>query len=628
MPLHERHILRIGAFGQAAAVALAAALWVCPVWAQDHTASSRELAPGTGPRHAIAMHGEPRLDPDFTHLDYANPSAPKGGKLVMGVVASFDNLNSYIVLGNHAWPIRFYAQETLMFRSLNEPFTLYGLLAESVEMPEDRSWISFKLRREARFSDGTPVTADDIIFSAEMLKTNGRPNWRGRFDRIASVDKLGPLSVRFVFTADNSDRELPLLLGMMPIFSKAYYTKVPFNKTTLEPPLTSGPYLITKVDPGRGIIFKRNPNYWGKDLPVNRGLHNFDEIRLDYYRDANAAFEAFKAGEIHIRLEEDEAQWEKAYTFPAALNGRVVKEQIRHGRPSGMNAFVFNTRRAKFQDRRVREALCLLLNFDWVNRNFFYGTYVRTRSFFDNSELAAKGPASARERALLAPYMDEVLPEILEHGWRPPESGGRAAMRTNLRHALRLFRQAGYGIVGGRMVSKSTGRPYGFEILLRDPNMERVALNYQAVAKRLGIAVRVRTVDSAQYEERSRVFDFDVKDVHWTGSISPGNEQYFRYGSRQADTKGSFNFAGIRSEAVDGMIQHLLEARTREELVAATRALDRVLLSGYYAIPLYHITTDRVAHWSQFRHPKVTPLHGYKWWVYLKPDVWWRSAKN
>lgn len=591
--------------------------------AQDGAAGERGLSPGTGPKHGIAMHGEPALPPDFKHLDYANPDAPKGGKLVMGIVSTFDNLNSFIVLGTHVWPTRFYTQETLMFRSANEPFTLYGLLAETVEAPEDRSWVTFKLREEARFSDGTPVTADDLIYSAELLKTKGRPNWRGRFERVASIDKLGPRTVRFVFEKDNTDRELAMLIGLMPVFSKAYYTEHEFDETSLDPPLTSGPYLVTKVDAGRSITFTRNPDYWGKDLPVNRGLHNFDEIRLDYYRDANAAFEAFKAGEIHLRLEEDEAQWEKSYNFEAVSEGHVKRQELRHSRPSGMKAFVFNTRREKFQDRKVREALTLLFDFEWVNRNFFYSTYERTRSYFDNSELAAIGPASEKEREFLKPYPDAVTPEIMAKGWVPPETGGPRAMRPNLRRALTLFRDAGYGIINGRMINRDTGKPFGFEILLRDPNMERVALSYKSIAKRLGIDVSVRTVDSAQFEERSRTRQFDVKYVHWTGSLSPGNEQYFRYGSRSADNPGTYNFAGIKSEAVDAMIGHLLEARTREDLVAAARALDRVLLSGFYVIPLYHIPVDRIAYWSSVHHPEKQPLIGYKWWIYIKPDVWW-----
>ncbi|MFP3942960.1 MAG: extracellular solute-binding protein, partial [Alphaproteobacteria bacterium] len=413
--------------------------------AQEQDAPARTLSPGTGPKHAIAMHGEPALGPDFEHLDYANPDAPKGGKLVMGIVSTFDNLNSYIVLGNHAWPVRFFSQETLMFRTANEPFTLYGLLAETVEVPDDRSWVTFKLREEARFSDGSPVTADDVIFSAKLLGKKGRPNWRGRFERIASIDKLGPLTVRFVFAENNADRELAMLIGLMPVFSKAWYTEHEFEKTTLKPPVTSGPYVITKVDAGKSITFTRNPDYWGKDLPVNRGLYNFDEIQLEYLRDSNAAFEAFKAGEIHLRLEEDEAQWEKAYNFEAVKKGRVKRRELRHGRPSGMNALVFNTRRKKFRDRNVRRALTLLFDFEWVNRNFFYGTYERTRSYFDNSDLAAIGPATEEERELLEPYPDAVSERIMENGWVPPETGGPRAMRPNLRKALTLFRDAGYG---------------------------------------------------------------------------------------------------------------------------------------------------------------------------------------
>jgi peptide/nickel transport system substrate-binding protein len=612
------HALRL-----AAALLLASGLLTLP--AIGH--ADEDLSPGTGPRHAIAMHGEPLYPLDFEHFGYADPLAPKGGDLVVGEMGTFDSLNPYIVRGRPAWSIATGAFgrrvfESLMARSADEPFTLYGLLAETVETPEDRSWVAFTLRPEARFSDGSPVTVDDVIFSMETLRDQGRPNHRNFYSKVVRVDRLGERTVRFVFDPEATDREAPLLMGLMPILSNRYYTENEFDRTSMAPPLGSGPYVVARVDPGRSITYRRNPDYWGKELPVNRGLHNFDTVRHDYYRDGNALFEAFKAGLVHIRVEGDPARWANGYDFPAARDGRIYRDEIEHGRPSGMFALVFNTRRPAFSDVRVREALTLAFDFEWINDNFFHGAYRRTRSFFDNSELAAKGPASELERRILAPFPDAVRADILEHGWVPPVGGGQAEIRENLRQAVAILREAGYEIRNRRMINTATGRPLAFEIMIVEPDHERVALHYKRTLERLGIEVSLRTVDSSQFQQRWDNFDFDMMPFTWGGTLSPGNEQRFRWGSQMADIPGSFNLPGVRSQAVDAAIDALTAANSREELVAAARALDRLLLSGYYVLPLYHQAADRVAWWVDLNHPDRHALTGYRL------EAWWMMPTN
>jgi len=567
------------------------------------------------PAHAIAMHGAPRYAPGFSHFDYAEPDAPKGGTLVLGETRSFDSLNPFIIKGVAA-PGLDLIFERLLERSQDEPFTLYGRIAESVETPEDRSSVTFTLRPEARFHDGSPITADDVIFSVETLSEKGRPNHRLYYKMVARMEKLGERKVRLVFKPGDN-RELPLIMGLMPILSRAYYRDVEFGKTTLVPPLGSGPYRVRAVDPGRSITYGRDPEYWGRDLAVNRGRYNFDVVRYDVYRDSVVALEAFKAGLVDLRPESDPGRWANGYASPALDRGAIVLEEVAHGRPAGMYGFAFNTRRPIFRDRRVRRALAYAFDFEWVNKTLFHGAYARTASYFDKSELAAAAPPGAGERALLEPFRDRLPPEVFTRAYRPPVSDGGGSTRKGLRTALRLLTGAGWTHRGGRMVT-ADGAPAGFEILLINPRDERLALAFKRKLARLGIDVGVRTVDSAQYQYRLNTYDFDMIIYWWDESLSPGNEQAFYWGSAAAGTEGTRNYPGIKDPAVDAMIGHIIAARDRRALVDATRALDRVLQWGHYVVPLFHLPGDRIAYWKKFGRPAVTPLYSYQldtWWV-------------
>ncbi len=610
---------------------LAAALWLAalaPAWAQSAgdpaPAALGPLSPGLGPSHALAMLGAPALPADFTHFPYANPDAPKGGTLVIGETGTFDNLNPFIVpLGRPMWHMRFPRRvfEPLMMRSKDEPFTLYCLLCETVEVPDDRSWIAFTMREGVRFSDGTPLTAEDVLFSFDLLKEKGRPHYRTRFGKVARIDRPDARTIRFVFQPGLDDRELPLLMALMSVFSRSYYADEDFSKTTLKPPVGSGPYVVSKVDAGRSLTFARNPEYWGADLPVNRGFNNVAEIRYEYFRDANAAFEAFKAGAVHVRIEPDSntLRWARGYDFAAARDGRVKRGTFEPPSRVGMLGLAMNTRRPLFQDRRVREALIAAFDFPWMNENYFFGSYERARSFFPVSDLAADGPATALERDLLAPFPDAVTPEVMARGFAVDETADYyTRTRAGLTRAMRLFREAGYTVRNERMVNGRTGTPVSFEIMIEHLDHQRVALAYAEEVNKIGIEARVRLVDASQFQTRSRSFDFDMMPFLWTRSHSPGNEQNYRWGSEAADLNGSYNFPGVRRPAADAMIDALVAARTRDAQVAAGRALDRVLLSGAYVVPLYHARGDRVAWWSHLRHPDTVPLSGYdldSWWA-------------
>lgn len=596
-----------------------------PVLAQDASGPTGFASPGTGPRHAIAMHGEPKEPLGFTHFPFVNEKADKGGELVVAKSNAFDSLNPYIVKGTAWWEVRQLTFESLMMRNPDEPFTLYGLLSATIETPEDRSWVEFRLNPHARFSDGTPVTVEDVVFSMEILREEGRPNLRRFYSKIDRVETPGDGRVRFVFGADG-DREAPLLLGLMSIVSKAWYTDHTFNETSLVAPLGSGPYIIDEVDPGRSLIFRRNENYWGRNLAVNRGRHNFDTVKLEYYRDENTKFEAFKKGLNSYRIEADPARWAGAYDFPGTRNALVLRERFEHGRPSGMLGLAFNTRRAMFADVRVREALILPFDFEWMNDNFFFGVYERTQSFFDNSELGTNRPITAQEALLLEPWRDAVRDDIYQNGWRAPVNGNRDNARANARAALDLLGEAGWHISKGVLTHDVTGEAFAFEILLDSRSLEKVALNYAKSLKRIGISVDVRLVDSAQFQQRRQTYDFDMLPFRWNGTLSPGNEQAYRWGSREADIDGTFNVAGAKDPAIDAMISKIVDARSREDLVAATRALDRVLLSGFYAVPLYHQETDQIAWWGELQHPSTAPLQGWSYGFGL--SSWWMSGTN
>ncbi len=578
---------------------------------------AESASPKRAPAHAIAMHGEPALPPGFPHFPYVAPDAPKGGRATLGSSGSFDNLNPMIVRGEPVQGIREFVIESLMARSQDEPFTLYGLIAQSISVPDDRSEVTFLLDPRAKFSDGTPVTAADVLFSFEILRDKGRPNYRTYYRKVAQAEALSDHEVRFVF-ADAEDRELPLILGLMPVLPRHAVDAERFEETTLAPLVGSGPYRIAAVDPGRSITYRRDPDYWGRDLPVNRGRFNFDEIRIEYYREGSTLFEAFKTGTINIRVEDDPALWAKGYDFPAARDGRIAREDIAIGIPAGMTGLVFNTRRPVFADPRVREALIHLFNFDWVNKSFFHGLYKRTESYFERSMLSSSGrPADARERTLLVPFPDAVLPSIMEGTWRVPESDGTPHNRTNVRQAYEMLEAAGYAMQAGRLVHSETGRPLTFEILAATTSQERLLGAFRADLARIGISARIRVVDSAQYQSRLKTYDYDMIQFTWPSSLSPGNEQLFRWSSRVADDPGSYNYAGVKNPAADAMIAAMLAAREEADFVSAVRALDRVLLSGHYVIPLFHSPTQWVASWSRLAHPGVSPLFGFNL------DTWW-----
>ena len=569
------------------------------------------------PVHGIALYGAPKEPPGFTHFSYVNPHAPKGGRLVLGAFGSFDSLNPLIVKGVAANGMRDFTIESLMARGLDEPFTLYGLIAETVEMPEDRSSITFNLNPQAHFSDGKPITADDVIFSFELLKEKGRPNHRTYFSKVAKTERLSDRSVRFTFDAAG-DREIPLILGLLPVLPKHAIKPETYDYTTLEPPIGSGPYRVGKVDAGRSVTFVRDANYWGRDLPVNRGRYNFDEIRFDYFREGSVMFDAFKSGQIDLWPEEDPRRWANGYDFPAMRDGRAVKREFDIALPAGMTALVFNTRRAVFKDARVREALIYLFDFEWINRTLYAGLYRRTQSYFERSILASAGrPADAREREILAPFPDAVKPAFMAGTYRFPSTDGSGRGRENQEKAFRLLQEAGYELRGGRLVDAKSGRQIEFEILASSTSQEGLLLSFARDVERLGIKVKLRVVDGAQYQQRLTNYDYDMIQNTWSSSLSPGNEQLFRWSTQAAKTDGTYNFAGVENPAADAMIQAMLEAKTEDDFVSAVRALDRVLLSGEYVIPLFFIPKQWVAYWTRLRHPERTPLFGYN------VDSWW-----
>jgi peptide/nickel transport system substrate-binding protein len=580
-------------------------------------------ARASAPRHAIAMHGDPAWPANFDHPSYANPAAPKGGTLVQGVLGTFDCLNPLIVKGLPAAHVRNYTIESLLARGYDEPFTLYGLLAETIETNPERSFVTFTLNPAARFSDGKPVTAEDLVFSWQLLRDRGRPNHRIYYTKVTKADIVAERSVRFDL-AGSDDRELPLIIGLMPVLARHTIDPDTFENTSFEPLLGSGAYTITAVKPGTSVTFTQNKNYWGRDLPINRGLWNFATIRYDYFRDGNTYFEAFKKGLYDVRAEVDPTRWQTGYDFPALREGKVIKEDLPYGLPKGMQGLVFNTRRSIFADIRVREALLHLFDFEWLNHTYFFNLYKRTASYFDDCDLSSHGiPADTQERALLAPFADAVRADILEGKWSPPVTDGSGRDRAGLRRALELFKQAGYGLNGTQLVHLASGRPFGFEILTTTREQERLALAFSRSLKRAGITAQVRNVDGSQFEHRLLTFDFDMTEYHWEQSLSPGNEQLFYWGSEAAAQDGSRNYMGVTSKAIDAMIAALLAATTRADFVAAVRALDRVLLSGFYVIPLYYLPVQWIARWRQIKRPQRTSLFGYL------PETWWyEQAKS
>ena len=570
--------------------------------------------------YAIAMHGKPALPSDFAHMPYANPEAPKGGKLTWGILGTFDSLNPLIVKGLAVQQIRNYVVESLLARGNDEAFTLYGLLAKTVETDDARTYVTFRLDPRARFSDGQPVLADDVLFSWELLRDHGRPNHRQYYAKVVKAEAPDPLTVRFDLSGAD-DRELPLILGLMPILPRHAVDVATFEETTLRGPIGSGPYRVTAVKPGASVTLTRNPDYWGRDLPVNRGLFNFDEIRLDFYREANGQFEAFKRGLYDFRVEQEPLRWHGGYDFPAVRDGEVIRETIKPGVPQPTEFLVFNTRRPVFSDIRVRQALTLLFDFEWMNRNYFFGLYSRTASYFAGSELSAYGRAADEfERELLKPFAAHIRPDILDGSYRLPVTDASGRDRTMLRAALQLLSEAGYDLDGTILRSRTTRAPLTFEILVTTRDQERIALAYQRDLKRAGIEVSVRTVDPVQFDQRRLSYDFDMIQNRWDQSLSPGNEQSFYWGSEAADSQGTRNYMGAKDPAIDAMIAALLVARERTNFVPAVRALDRVLMSGFYTIPLFNVSEQWIARWNRIERPKATALSGYL------PETWWQKV--
>jgi peptide/nickel transport system substrate-binding protein len=574
------------------------------------------------PKHGIAMYGDPALPPDFVSLPYANPDAPKGGRIVFGESGGFDSLNPFILKGNAPWGLQLWTVETLMGRSFDEPFTLYGLLAESIETDDARSFVEFTLREGATFSDGSPVTIEDVVWSYETLATKGSPRYAGSWAKVAKTEITGPRSVRFTF--NEPDRELVLIMGLRPILKKAQWEGKDFSDSSLEAPIGSGPYIVGKFEAGRYITYVKNPNWWGKDLPINRGLHNLDEIRYDYFGDGGVVFEAFKGGVITSYRETNAEKWATAYDFPAVTAGDIVKSEIANERPSGISGLVFNTRLPKFSDWRVREALILAFNFEVINSNLNGGVDPRIQSYFSNSVLgmAVGEPATGRELELLQPFAADLLPGTID-GYRLPVSDGTVANRKNIRAATKLLEEAGWTIDASGVLKDAQGTPFTFEILLTNGAHETIAVSdtYVEALKRLGITARVTSVDSAQSKERTDSYNFDMTYYTRALSLSPGNEQMLYWGSAGVETPGTRNFMGMNSPAAEAMIKTMLEARSREDFIAATHALDRILTAGRYVIPFWYSKVSRLAHVKELKYPAKLPIYGD--WPGFQPEVWW-----
>ena len=565
--------------------------------------------------HGIAMHGKPKYEESFTHLDYVNPDASKGGVVRFGSYGSFDNLNRVAFKGSKAAGLG-YVNDTLMRRVWDEAFSLYGLIAEFVEMPEDRSSVTFYLNPKATFHDGSPITRDDVLFSLETFQTKGTPNQKKTYGKVISTELIGNNGIKMVFV-NNEDKELPLIVaGFLPIIPKKYYENIDVTKTFLDIPLGSGPYTIENLDPGRQIKYKRVENYWAKDLPVNKGLYNFDTIIYDYYKDSNVLVEAFKVGEYDFRREYNVKRWLSEYDFKAVDSGEVILKEMNNDRPVGMNGLVMNTRKNIFNNRNVRLALSYAYDHEWINKTIYQNAYVRTDSFFDNSPLSSSGLPSDAELKLLNPWRDQIPSEVFTETFTPPKTDGSGNARKNLLQAKEILQEEGWIIKNDKLTKD--GEEFKFEFLIVSPSDEKIALAYQSNLKKLGITMEVRTVDSSQYQARLLNYDFDMIKRYWGVSLSPGNEQQFYWGSEVGKKDGSRNYPGINSPAVDALIEKLISAKNREELTTAIHALDRVLLWGHYVVPLYHSNKDRIAYWDFFEYPEKIPLYGIvieSWWV-------------
>ncbi len=576
------------------------------------------------PKHGIAMRGEPALPADYQYFPYVNPDAPKGGSITYGVVGTFDTLNPFLATSMRTYARGMFGDaefgnlvyETLMQRSADEPFTMYGLLAEKVETNDARTWVEFTLNPKARWSDGQPVTPEDVIFTFDLLTQKARPPYSGRMQLISKIEKVGQYGVRITFN-EMANREFPLILALMPVLPKHIIDPANFDRSPLSIPVGSGPYLVSQIQPGQRIVYKRDPNYWAADLPSRRGFNNYDTVTVEYFRNIQAQFEAFKKGVFDVFAEGDPNKWASSYGFPAFNDGRVVKETFKTESPANVYGFVFNTRRDEFKDRYVREALALMFDFEWTNRNLYAGRYQRLASYWQGSELSALGkPADATERAILAGFPEAVLPEVMDGTYKPAMTDGSGRDRTEMKRAYDLLLSRGYTIKDEQMLDPK-GVPLNFEILTRSVAEERLGIAYKRTLERLGIGVTIRTVDDAQYQKRLQTFDYDMILGAYSGSLSPGYEQYARWGSQSRDSENSFNYAGVADPAIDTLIDKMLAARGQDEFVSIVRALDRVLISGHYMVPIYYQPEQWIARWAHLKHPDKTSLVGYQlstWW--------------
>ena len=569
------------------------------------------------------MYDTPQLPHDFVSLPYANPNAKKGGTLKIGAVGSFDSLNPHIVKGRSPWQLRFWGYETLMGRSWDEPFTLYGLLAESIETGPNREWVEFKLRKEAKFSDNSPVTIEDVIWSYETLGTIGHWRYRGLWKKIKSIKKTGPRSVKIFFNEDNP--ELALLAGMRPILKKSQWNDSDFENSSLEIiPISTAAYRISEIDPGKSITMERNPDYWGNDLPFRKGTLNFDKISLEYFGDSTVLFEAFKAGEIDIFREGNAEKWETQFNFPNAVNGKIMKSEIPHGRPTGMRGLVMNTRKEIFSNWRVRQALIEAFNFEYINEAQNAGRQQRITSYFSNSILGMREGAAKNSVLELLQNSNQIqLPGTYE-GYKLPKSNGTERNRANMKKALKSFNDAGLKVVEGKL-QDNQGRQFKFSILLRQGAKEYLSIveMYSSALQRLGIDVRIELVDSSQYWERIKKLEFDMVPYARDLSLSPGNEQHLYWSSEYADVEGTRNLMGLKSPTMDKLLNKIMKSKSMKELQSITRAMDRILMAGRYVIPIYHNGPSRIAHKSNLRYPSKIPLYGDR--IGFFPDVWWKA---
>lgn len=565
--------------------------------------------------HGLAMVGTPSQPESFKHFNYTNPEAPKGGTLRQAILGNFDTLNPFSLKGTAAQSLNL-VYDRLMMRSWDEPFTLYPLIAQSVDVPDDRSSITFTLDPRAKFQDGTSITTDDVLFSFNILKENGRPNMRNTYKMVTQVEKIGTHKIKFTLSNDRT-KETVMILAMMPVLSQKWWEKQDLNKTILTPPNSTGPYKITEVDVGRRIVMERNPDYWAKDLPVAKGQYNFDRIIFNYFKSQTTAFESFKAGDTDIWIDMNPGHWANAYDFPAAKNGQVVQEEIQHHRVEKIWGFIFNTTRPPFDNRNVRKALSLVLDYDWINKNIFFGQYKTTTSFFPNSYLAATGTPSDAELAHLTPYKDILSPAVFGASWAPPATGTQSAIRANRIAADKLLTSEGWVVKDGMRVNEKTNAPLTFEIMVGAPEEEKLALAFKRSLSSLGINVKLRILDAAAFQSRLSDYDYDMMLYNWQNTLSPGSEQSVYWGCAAASQKGRFNYAQICNPAIDALVAKIPNSQSTEEMTTAVRALDRILMSESYVIPLFHTGRDFVASWGHISHPETPSMYGNimeSWW--------------